>query len=538
VSTTPADGATAPAARKLPPVLGRLLSGTFWLALRTPLQAVFALWTFPLTLQAFGPKLTGAYFFAWGFGFFQMLFELGMSSALQRQVAESYTRGDRAGVDRAIACGMNFYAGMALVQSAALLVVAYLVLPHFPFTGESARLIVKLLWLQALTAPFFGLSAVVSSVLQAARRYDFQPRFELAVVVLRFAVLWAGISAGVGLFAIVVTQTVLQIGLALGPSLWVMVYEIGHVPRFRGAGAADYRALAHISVFVFMIQLSVVMADKLDTIILGYVLNEAAIDVYYLVSKPFLQIRQTGWMLAYLVMPAVASLVAARDERALDRLKYDGTRLHVASVLPVALLAWVYAGPFLTLWVGNELGYDAARHAGLLRLFLVATIPLVLSVPVQMVIGMNRPKVIGVAALAGAMVNLPLSYVLTVKLGVAGVIWGTVLTTLFSNLLVPGVYAARVLEVRPRRFLVRTLSAPAAGGLALVAAAAALRWAWPLAPRPTGGLSLLRWLPLAAHLAIGCLAYGAGYLAVPVGRADLVEFAGRLWRGAGATEAG
>ncbi len=91
-----------------------------------------------------------------------------------------------------------------------------------------------------------------------------------------------------------------------------------------------------------------------------------------MVSKPFVQIRQTGWMLAYLVMPAVASLAAARDERSLDRIKYDGPRLHIGLLLPVGLLAWIYAGPFLSLWVGDRLGYDAARLAGLMRLFLVA----------------------------------------------------------------------------------------------------------------------------------------------------------------------
>lgn len=531
MTTTSAAGASTVGARKLPPVLGKLLSGTFWLALRTPLQAVFALWSVPLTLQAFGPKLTGAYLFAWGFGYFQMLFELGMSSALQRQVSESYTKGDRAGVDRAIACGMNFYAAMALVQVVALMTVAYVVLPsYFRFRGESYQLMVRLLWLQAVTAPFYGLSAVVSSVLQAARRYDFQPRFELAVIVLRFAALWFGVNAGLSLFTVVVIQTALQIVLALGPSMWVMIHEIGHVPRFRGARGDDYKALAHISFFVFMIQLSVVLADKLDTLILGYVLNEAAIAVYNVVSKPFLQIRQTGWALTYMVMPAVASLIATRDERSLDRLKYDGTRLLVAAIFPVTLLAWIYAAPFLTLWVGSKLGYDAAAHAGLLRLALVGTFPLILSVAVQMVIGMNKPKVIGIAALAGALVNLPLSYYLTRRLGVSGVIWGTVLTTLFSNLLIPGIYCARVLDLRPQRFLTRTLSAPAAGGLALILATAAFRAVSPLRPSPEGGMSLLRWLPLTGHLAVGCLAYLVGYLAVPAGRGDLVEIVKKLVR--------
>ena len=181
-------------AAAMPPVLGRLMRGTFFLALKTPLQAVIALVSIPLVQRYIGEDLNGAYVFAWSFGFFQFLLEFGMSSALQREVSHTWTRGDRAGVDRAIACGMNFYAAIALVQVAALLGVAYFVLPESKFRGRPAELelVRKLLWLQAMTAPFYGLSAVVSSVLQAASRYDFFPRLELLVVVLRFALLALG----------------------------------------------------------------------------------------------------------------------------------------------------------------------------------------------------------------------------------------------------------------------------------------------------------------------------------------------------------
>ena len=74
-------------ARLLPPVLGRLLSGSLWLVLRTPLQALLAFWSVRLVLQAIGEDATGAYYFAWAFGFIQFLLEFGMSSALQHQVS-------------------------------------------------------------------------------------------------------------------------------------------------------------------------------------------------------------------------------------------------------------------------------------------------------------------------------------------------------------------------------------------------------------------------------------------------------------------
>ena len=50
-----------------------------------------------------------------------------------------------------------------------------------------------------------------------------------------------------------------------------MVRELGYVPHFRGATRADYAALLHISFYMFLIQLSVVLADKIDTTILGFV---------------------------------------------------------------------------------------------------------------------------------------------------------------------------------------------------------------------------------------------------------------------------
>src|SRR5262249_29313101 len=273
----------------------------------------------------------------------------------------------------------------------------------------------------------------------------------ILIVILRFAVLYIGLSRHYDFFWVVVAQTVVQVALGIGPAMWVMVRELGHAPHFRGARWDDYKVLGQFSLYVALIQISVVLADKLDTRILGFMLvggaAEAAESVYSVVSKPFVQLRQTGWMLAYMVMPAVASLAAARDDRGLERVKYDGTRLHIGALLPVGLLAWIYAGPVLSLWIGDRLGYDASREAPLMRLFLAATLPLALSVPVQMAIGLNKIKVIALAALAGSMVNLPLSCYLAKRLEVSGVIWGTVLTTLFSNLLVPGVYVFRELKI-------------------------------------------------------------------------------------------
>ena len=499
-----------------PPILGRVMRGTFWLALKTPVQVVIALWSIPLTQKYIGFDANGDYTFAWGFGFIQFLLEFGMGSALQKQMVDAYTRGDREGVNRTIACGMNFYTAVALIQMLILVTIAHGGLLPVKFQNP---MVVSLLWVQIVTTPFFGMSTVVGSVLQAARRYEFIPRLEMAIVVGRFGLLWVGYWTGAPFLAVVVGQMAIQVGLSLGPALWVMVKELGYRPHFGGATRSDYAAMMHISIYMALMQWSVVLADKVDTMVLGYALRdpnpEFLLTVYQNISKPFLQIRQTGWTLAFLVMPAVVSLAVGGDKGGLERIKYDGTRLLVALLAPVTLLAGIYASPFLGLWVGPRF----VPYAWMLQLFLVATLPLVLSVIGQMAVGMGQVKVVALSSLAGALVNLPLSYLLTRRLGVSGVIWGTVLTTLISNLLVPMVFLFRALEIRYATFFARALSAPMAGALALVAACWACRWLIP--PGPIGSSGPGRCLPLLANLSLGCLAYLAGYVATPVGRGDL-----------------
>ena len=535
--------ATSPT-RPLPPVLGKLLRGTFWLALRTPLQAVFALWRVPLTMAYLGKAGYAAYTFALGFGFLQFLIEFGMSSALQRRVSETWTQGDEDGLHRAISAGMTWYTAMAAIQAAVLLGFAYLSVAPDPDVAPGEKsLIMALLWLQAVTAPCYGISTVVGSVLQAARRYDFIPKIEFAIVLAQFAILVGGLRALAGIpalarpmtfFWIVVASTLVQIGLSLGPSVWVMVRDLKFVPRFRGAGRADYATLLKVSVFVFLIQLSVVLSTSIDTTVLWYALGgEArtlAMDAYGVVSRPFLQVRQIGWTLAYFVMPAVASLVAARDDAGLERVKYDGPRMHIGVLMPVGLLAWIYAAPFLDLWVGRQFAApgEIGELAGLLRLFLIAALPLAAAVHVQMAIGMGRIGPIAIAALAGAVINLPISYLLTRRIGVAGVIWGTVLTTLLANGIAPLVYTCRVLKIRASTLLARTLAPPLLGTLALLAATWALRLAWP--PSVGAGTLSGRSAHLVIHLTVGCLAYAAGYLAAPAGRGDAAVLRARLIR--------
>ncbi len=96
VTTTTA--AASPSSRVLPPVLGRLVSGTFWLAAPNPAPGDLCSLEHATDAPGDRPPTSGAaYNFAWGFGFLQFLLEFGISSALQRQISGSWTKGTARG---------------------------------------------------------------------------------------------------------------------------------------------------------------------------------------------------------------------------------------------------------------------------------------------------------------------------------------------------------------------------------------------------------------------------------------------------------
>ena len=509
----------------LPSVLGRLASGTFWVALRIPINAAIGFLTIPLIVGAIGEELNGAYQFAWGFGFFQVLLEFGMSSALSRRISEAWTQRDHEAVDRTVVCGLLFYAVMTLVQCLALLAVLHLALPLTDYQGEARELIVKLLWLQIVTAPCYGLGMILASLLQAARRYEVLPLLDLIISVLRFGVMVVALRAGVPFFTIMVMVIGLQIVLYFGPGFWVLFQNVGYRPTLRRPSREDVSSLVKFSAYVFILNLSMILADKVDTTVLGFALADPGppTTVYQAVSKPFLSLRQMAWMLTGLLVPAVASLAAARDDHGLDRVKYDATRALLGVLLPPVLLAGLLAGPFLVVWMGESY----RQHAGLMQLFLIAAAPLAISGLVQTAIGMGEIKFIAWTALIGAVINLPLSFVLTwVWNDVSGVIWGTVLTTLFSNLIAPGWYLWRRLEIDAGEFARRALSAPLAGVAALLVATLVLPYWVPLEPDQVGWAERVARLLL--HIGVGLIAYAAGHLLTPWGRSDLRLLRDRL----------
>ena len=145
-------------------------------------------------------------------------------------------------------------------------------------------------------------------------------------------------------------------------------------------------------------------------------------------------------------MPLASRLHAEGDRSLLRALYTASTRFTIGMFTAVAGGLIVFAGPFLSAWVGPRFAHSSdivviLTFAGLAEALLWPA--------AELLQGMNRHRPLVVFALGSAALNLTLSIILIGPLGVKGVAYGTLIATGIEALIVVP-FAGRVTGVAGR----------------------------------------------------------------------------------------
>jgi O-antigen/teichoic acid export membrane protein len=161
----------------------------------------------------------------------------------------------------------------------------------------------------------------------------------------------------------------------------------------------------------------------MDRTVIGIMLAASAVASYEVAWKIHSLAAIVLGIAPSAVMPAAAYLHASSDKVRLRELYLRGTRYAVGLCLPLCVAGMVYAGCIIRTWVGAQY-LDVTSSA---RLFLVyPALAIALVVGQGMLIGLDRMRrMLAFHAIAVAL-NLAISISLVNWLGIAGVIWGTI----------------------------------------------------------------------------------------------------------------
>jgi len=400
----------------------------------------------PLALGYLGPERYGMWFTISSIVALLSFTDLGIGYGLLNALSRATALGDRELARRQVSSSIALLAMLAVVI-AGLFAAAY---PRVSWdtvlavTSQQARAEAgPSVW--AFVAIFLvSLPLTVVTQVRAARQ-------ELYLVHLTAA---AGNIASLALLILAIQARqgvpVLVVAMAGPPMLAVVLNGAilfrNHAPELRpslqlvdlGAGVG----LMRIGVLFLILQVSMTVAFSTDTLVIAQILGPTAVAQYGVALRLFEIPIGLVAVVASPLWPAYGEAIARRDVSWAEITLRRSLRMAIAIAFPMAVLlvvagAWiieVWAGPFVVppLLLLVAMGIWAVQSS------IGHTVAMFLN-------GANEVRMQALAAVGMAFANLGLSIWLTARIGVAGVVWGTVIAYGIFVLVPMAIYVPRVL---------------------------------------------------------------------------------------------
>ena len=356
-------GMSRPSRKTDPPTWGpsgRLTRNTLWSLLGQGIPLLVAIFTVPPLIHGLGAERYGVLNLAWMLIGYFGLFDLGLSRALIKLVAETLgTDEDRnlpAQVWTALFMmfGMATVGGLAMWQAGPWLVHDILKIP--PALQPETLRAVSLL---ALALPILVTDAGISGVLAAHQEFG---KINAVVIPLRIF-MFVGPLATLAFSHNLVTVTGVLIAgrLVAWGANWFLCLRV--MPSLRRRVTVARQAVGPLLRFGGWMTVSNVISPimvSLDQFLIGAMISAAAVTYY---ATPY-ALATKLWILpgglVSVLFPAFSSLLAQDRQRA-AHVFARGTKCLFLCLFPISLLLLTLAHPLLKLWLGDEFARHSAR---------------------------------------------------------------------------------------------------------------------------------------------------------------------------------
>ena len=440
--------------------------------------------------------------------------DLGYGGALERFVAHYRARQNAGAINEIASTLVMLFTGIAAAAFLVVIAVAWNLSSLFELDPAQARtggIVLVLVALQfAFGLPFAVYGAVVNGFQRTYRNAAVSTAVALAVAAVNVGI----VLSGGGLVQLVAGMTFVRLLgyfayrhnahrvfplLRIRPSLW---------RRER------LREVTGFSVFMFIQDASVKLNYATDPIVIAAVLSTGAVAIWTVAQRLSEVVLQLTNQLNYTLFPIVVQCDSAKEDERLRDVLVQGTRLSLATSLPVAGSLALLAYPVVVGWTGPS--FSAA--AAVVQLLAVVVVVRVGSWTASTVLaGAGHHRLLAISNLVAATTNVLLSIALIRVYGL------------------PGMAVATLIPVSVRAVAILIPVACSRVGMSIGQFVGAAIWpaAWPAAVvlgvlalvRDTNATSLGQ--AVLTGMAVG-LCYVLLFLGVAIGREDRNRYVGKL----------
>jgi O-antigen/teichoic acid export membrane protein len=427
-STSTAEGRSKERYRRA--VLTSLASG-----FSRAISIVTGLVSVPLTLHYLGTERYGlwmtlsAVIAALGFA------DLGISNGLTNGIAKAYGRDDRLLAKKYVSSAFFFLVAIALILGSVFAVAYPWIHWNSIFRVRSEQAISEIG--PALVAFAICFILNIPSGIASRVQSGYQEGF--------IANLWVSLGNILCLLALLVvihihgSLALLVLAMAGPPILALLLngaVEFGIqrpwlLPSWRYLDSGVSRSLLRLGSLFFILQLGGAIAFSSDNIVLARILGPEAVSQYAVPSKLFALLTVATSFLVAPLWPAYGEALERRDHRWIRTTLYSSVKLVTGVSVAFSVPLVLFGGAIIRLWVGPEI------HPSLLLLVSLAIWGALSAVSSAVSMFLNGLSIIRfqvIISFLGALTNIILSVFLTQRIGMLGVVYGSILSQIFVGL--------------------------------------------------------------------------------------------------------
>ena len=411
------------------------------------LTTILSLLTVPLTLNYLGPERYGVWLTISSVIALLSFTDLGVGNGLLNAVTRSTARGDVTNARRQISSGLVLLTAVAVVLTL-LAVACFPVVPWadvLAVSGRGAATEAGLAMAAWVACFLVGMPLGIATQVRLARQEGYIVHLTAAAGnVAAVGALLVGIAMQQGLPFLVVAMA--------GPPL--VASAINGIVLFRrdapelspSRSLADRRtgvSLLRAGFLFFVLQISIAVAFTSDTLVVAHVIGPTAVAEYGVTSRLFMIPAAIAGMALAPLWPAYGEAIARGDIRWARATFARSIKAGLLTAGPAAAVLVLFGLPIIALWVGVSVTPPFQLVLG----FGIWVVLSTLGTSVAMLLnGAHEIRMQAAAASVMAIVNLALSIWLTSRIGVAGVIWATVIAYSAFVLLPMALYIPSVLR--------------------------------------------------------------------------------------------
>jgi O-antigen/teichoic acid export membrane protein len=411
--------------------------------------------------------------------------DLGYSGAQVRFVAHYRARRDLTALNEILSTMFGIFTGAGFIIYLAAIVIAvfldhlFQLAPDQVATGRTILLIVSANVAVGMAFSVFG------GVINGFQRYDLNNIVGAVSSIVVAMVNVAVVLAGYGLVPLVIATTSVRM-------LTYLVYRANAYRvfpqlriRFRSFSPPRLREVTSFSVYMLLIDWANKINYSVDALVIGMFLNTGAVAIWTVGQRLAETTQRLTNQLNEVLFPSVVDSHTSDRSGRLRRILLEGTRLSLASVIPLGGTLIVFGRPLVHAWVGSAFS-DRELDAAVLVLQILSLTVIVrvgCATAGTLLKGAGRHRLLAFTNVATAIVNLALSIALIGRLELPGVAIGTLVpVSLGAALILLPAGCARV-GVTPGRLLAAAVLPAVWPSIPMVACA--------LAIRPYAGTSLM-----------------------------------------------